>query len=77
MNFCSFCHPIESSSEGWTSNQSYKEAKRLLAIEEADFWNQYRMEKNISEDWVALKDFLDWLLGDFAYQVNTSWLARM
>ncbi len=32
------------------------------------------MEKNSSEDWVALKDFLDRLLGDRANRVHTSWL---
>ena len=32
------------------------------------------MEKNSSEDWVALKDFLDRLLGDRAHRVHTSWL---
>ncbi len=32
------------------------------------------MEKNASEDWVALKDFLDRLLGDRAHRVHTSWL---
>ncbi len=32
------------------------------------------MEKNASEDWVALKDFLDRLLGDRAHRVYTSWL---
>ncbi len=35
-NFRSFCHQIESCSEGWTLNERYKEAKRLLAIEEVD-----------------------------------------
>ena len=35
-NFRSFCHQIESGSEGWTPNERYKEAKRLLAIEEVD-----------------------------------------
>ena len=30
------------------------------------------MEKNASEDWVALKDFLDRLLGDRAHRVHTS-----
>ena len=49
-NFRSFCHQIESGSEGWTPNERYKEAKRLLAIEEVDSWNHYRMEKNASED---------------------------
>ncbi len=58
-NFCSFGHQIESGSEGLTLNERYKEAKRLLAIEEIDSWNHYRREKNASEDWVALKDFLD------------------
>ncbi len=32
------------------------------------------MEKNASEDWVALMDFLDRLLGDRAHRVHTSWL---
>ena len=32
------------------------------------------MEKNASKDWVALKSFLDWFLGDRAQRVNTSWL---
>ncbi len=32
------------------------------------------MEKGASEDWVALKDFLDRLLGDRAHRVYTSWL---
>ncbi len=32
------------------------------------------MEKNASEDWVALKDFLDRLLRDRAHRVHTSWL---
>ena len=32
------------------------------------------MEKNASEDWVAIKDFLDRLLGDHAHRVHTSWL---
>ena len=66
-NFRSFCHQIESGSEGWTPNERYKEAKRLLAIEEVDSWNHYRMEKNASKDWVALKDFLDRLLGHCAH----------
>ncbi len=74
LNFRSFCHQIESSSESWTPNKKYKEAKRLLAIEEVDSWNHYRMEKNTSKDWVSLKDFLDRLLGDRAHRVNTSWL---
>ncbi len=73
-NFRSFCHQIESDSEGWIPNEKYKEAKRLLAIEEVDLWNHYRMEKNASEDWVALKDFLDRLLGDRGHRVHTSWL---
>ena len=30
------------------------------------------MEKNASKDWVALKDFLDRLLGDRTHRVNTS-----
>ncbi len=38
-NFYSFCHRIESSFKGWTPNKRYKEAKRLLAIEEVDSWN--------------------------------------
>ncbi len=76
-NFRSFCHQIESGSEGWTPNKRYKEAKRLLAIEEVDCWNHYRMEKNASEDWVALKDFLDRLLGDRAHRVHTSWLDEV
>ncbi len=71
-NFRSFCHQIESGSEGWTPNKRYKEAKRFLAIEEVDSWNQYRMEKNASEDCIALKDFLDQLLGDCAHWVHTS-----
>ncbi len=73
-NFRSFCHQIESGSEGWTPNERYKEAKRLLAVEEVDSWNYCRMEKNASEDWVALKDFLDQLLGDRTHRVYTSWL---
>ena len=73
-NFRSFCHQIESGSEGWSPNERYKEAKRLLAIGEVDSWNHYRIEKNASEDWVALKDFLDRLLGDRAHRVHTSWL---
>ena len=73
-NFRSFCHQIESGSKGWSPNERYKEAKRLLAIEEVDSWNHYRIEKNASEDWVALKDFLDRLLGDRAHRVHTSWL---
>ncbi len=48
-------------------NERYKEAKRLHVIEEVDYWNHYRMEKNAPEDWVALKDFLDRLLGDRAH----------
>ncbi len=32
------------------------------------------MEKNASEDWVALKDFRDRFLGDRAHRVHTSWL---
>ncbi len=31
-NFRSFCHQIESGSEGWTPNERYKEAKRFFAI---------------------------------------------
>ncbi len=73
-NFYSFCHQIECCSEGWTLNKKYKGAKRLLAIEEVDSWNHYRMEKTASEDFVALKDFLDRLLGDRAHRVHTSWL---
>ena len=73
-NFCSFCHQIESGSEGWTPNKKYKEGKQLLAIEEVDSWNQYRKEKNAFEDWVALKDFLDRLLGDRVHRIYTSWL---
>ncbi len=73
-NFCSFCHQIKSGSEDWSPNKRYKEAKRLLAIKEVDSWNHYRMEKNASKDWVALKDFLDQLLGDRAHRVHTSWL---
>ncbi len=66
-NFCYFCHQIESGSEGWTPNKKYKEAKRLFDIVEIDSWNHYRMEKNASEDWVALKDFLGRLLADRAH----------
>ncbi len=73
-NFRSFCHQIESGSEGWSRNERYKKAKRLLAIEEVDFWNHYQMEKDASKDWVVLKDFLDRLLGDRAHRVHTSWL---
>ncbi len=73
-NFRSFCHKIQSGSEGWIPNKRYKEAKRLLAIEEVDSWNHYRMKKNAFEDWVALKDFLDRILGDSAHRVHTSWL---
>ncbi len=61
-------------SESWTPNEKYKEAKRLFAIEEVDSWNYYQMEKNVFEDLVALKHFLDRLLGDRAHRVNTSWL---
>ncbi len=32
------------------------------------------MEKNASQDFVALKDFLDRVLGDRAHRVYTSWL---
>ena len=32
------------------------------------------MEKNVFENWVTFKDFLDRLLGDRAHRVNTSWL---
>ncbi len=71
-NFRSFYHQIESGSEGWSPNERYKEAKQLIAIEEVDSWNHYRMEKNASEDWVALKDFLDRLLGDCAHRVPSS-----
>ena len=49
-NFRSFCHEIQSGSEGWIPNKRYKEAKRLLAIEEVDSWNHYRMKKNAFED---------------------------
>ncbi len=73
-NFRSFYHQIESGSKGWTPNEKYKEAKRLLAIKEVHSWNHYRMEKNACEDWIALKDFLNQLLGDRVHQVNTSWL---
>ena len=73
-NFRSFCHQIEIGSKGWTLKKRYKEVKRLFAIEEVDSWNHYRMEKNTSEDWVALKDFLDWLLGDCTHRNHTSWL---
>ncbi len=73
-NFRSFCHQIESGSEGWSPNERYKEVKRLLAIEGVGSWNHYRMEKNASEDGVALKDFLYRLLGDCAHRVHTSWL---
>ncbi len=44
-NFRSFCHQIKIISEGWSPNERYKEAKRLLAIEEVDSWNHYQMEK--------------------------------
>ena len=74
VNFRCFCHQIESSSEGWTPNKNDKEAKWLLAIEEVVFWNHYRIEKNASKDWVALKDFLGQLLRDRAHRVHTSWL---
>ena len=73
-NFRFFCYQIESGAEGWTLNKRWKQAKRLLAIEEVDSWNHYRMEKNASEDRVALKDFLDWFWRDRAYRINTSWL---
>ncbi len=73
-NFCPFCHQIESSSEGWTQHEIYKKTKRLFAIEKVDSWNHYQMEKNASEDWVALKDFLDQLLGYRALRVHASWL---
>ncbi len=59
LNFRSFCPQIESGSEGWNSNKRYKETKWFLDIKEVDFWNDYRMRKNTSEDKVALKDFLD------------------
>ena len=49
-NFHSFCHQIESCSKGLTPNKRYKEAKRLLGIEEVDSKNYCRMEKNTSED---------------------------
>ncbi len=71
-NFCSFCHQIESDSEGWTPKEKYNEAKRLLAIEEFDSWNYYQIKKNASKDWVAFKDFLNQLLGDRAHRVYTS-----
>ncbi len=71
-NFRSFCHQIENGSEDWTPNERYKEAKRLLAIVEVDSCNHYRVEKNASEDWVALKDFLDQFLGDHAHRAYTS-----
>ncbi len=71
-NFRSFCHQFESSSEGLTPNERYKRTKQLLAIEEVDSWNYYRMEMNVSEDLIALKDFLDRLLGDHAPRVYTS-----
>ncbi len=32
------------------------------------------MEKNAPKNWVALKDFLDRLLGDRAHRVYTSWV---
>ncbi len=73
-NFRSFCHQIKNGSKGLTTNERYKEAKRLLTIEEVDSWNHYRIEKNASEDWVVLKDFLDRLLGDRTHWVNISWL---
>ncbi len=76
-NFRSFCHQIESGFDGWTPNKKYKQAKRLLAIEEFDSWNQYRMKKNASKDWLALKDFQDRLLRDRAHWVNTSLLDWM
>ena len=74
VNFRSFCHQIESGSKGWSPNERYKEAKRLLAIEEVDSWNHYRMEEYASKYWVALKDFLDRLLGNRAHRVHTSCL---
>ena len=74
LNLRSFGHQIESGSEGWTPKKKYKKAKRLLAIEEGDSWNHYRRGKNASEDWVALKDFLDRILGDRAHRVHTSLL---
>ncbi len=49
-NFRSFCNQVKSGSEGWSPNERYKKAKRLLAIEDVDSWNHYRMEKNASED---------------------------
>ncbi len=73
-NFHSFCRQIESDLEGWTPNKRYKEAKRLHAFEEVDSWNYYWIKKNVFEDWVALKDFLDRLLGDCTHRVHTSWL---
>ncbi len=71
-NFRSFCHHIEIGSDGWIPNKKYNKAKRLLAIEEVDSWNYYRMEKNASEDLVTFKDFLDHHLGDRAYRVHSS-----
>ncbi len=70
-NFRCFCLQIESGSKGWSPNERYKKVKRLLAIEEVDLWNHYRIEKNAFEDWVALKDFLDRHLGDRAHRVYT------
>ncbi len=54
--------------------KSKKKLFRLLAIEEVDFWNHYRIGKNAPENWVALKDFLDSLLGNRTHRVHTSWL---
>ena len=71
-NFCSFSHQIESGSEGLIPHERYKEAKRLLAIEKVNSWNHYQIEKNASKDWVALKDFLDRLLGDRKHRIHTS-----
>ena len=73
-NFRSFWHQIKSRLKGWTLNEKNKEAKRLLAIEEVNSWNHYRTEKNASEDWVDLKDFLDRLLGYRSHRLHTSWL---
>ncbi len=76
-HFRSFCHGIESGSEGWTLNKRYKEAKRLFAIDEVDSWNYNRMEKNGPEDCVAFKDFLYQLLGDRAHQFHALLLDWM
>ncbi len=58
-NIRSFCHQIESGSKGWTPNETYKEAKRLLSIMEVDSGNHSRMDENASENLLALKDFVD------------------